>query len=220
MGDSSQLLIFDLDGTLVDSARDIAEAVNILMQNRGRPLLPEPLVISHIGEGLRKLIFGCFPESLENPQELEELERQFIEAYGQCMFNHTKVYDGIVQGLQDWNGQLAIVTNKNERQAHQLIARNELAQFNWRVIYGGDTFPHKKPHPLPLVETLRQVGVSTHQALMIGDGTPDVKAARAAGIRSLAVGYGYSQVEQLKLESPDHLVMTVPEVFEKIRMLF
>lgn len=106
------LLVFDLDGTLIDSARDIANAVNIALLNHGKMPVDYSIVVSHIGEGLRGLLVSFFPEYLENDEMLNKIEQSFLKIYDEEMLKETHLYPGVFDFLNNWQGQMGIITNK------------------------------------------------------------------------------------------------------------
>lgn len=197
-----KLLIFDLDGTLIDSAPDIADAANIYLRSRGKSELPFELIRSHIGEGPRLLIKSFFPEIAHDTQELDKIDHGFLEQYKKQMFNKTRVYDGIHEFLQTWPHKMGIVTNKPIHLTHPILEHLKLSKHPWVDVYGADTFEHKKPHPLPLLKMIEKAQVHPSEALMIGDGTPDMESAKNAGIKSLAIEFGYGSYEKLSPFGP------------------
>ena len=197
-----KLLIFDLDGTLIDSAPDIVAAVNMLMRERGLAPLPEKQIVEAIGGGLRQLVLNLFPEILRDPAAFARLEADVYRTYEAHLIGRTRVYPGVEDFLSGWKGKIAVVTNKHEKLAKEAMAGLGLMKFSWQCIFGGDTFPLRKPDPFPLSEVLRHAGVDRGEALMIGDGYPDMIAARRAGIHSVACAFGYTPRERLAVEQP------------------
>ena len=203
--DRTRLLIFDLDGTLIDSAPDIVSAVNGLMRARGRPELPEAQVKAAIGEGLRTLIEGLFPETQTSAAFLREFEAEFRLHYERHLLERTQVFPGVFDFLERWSGSdggsegraIAIVTNKDERFARICVEGLGLARFPWLRLFGADSLPAKKPDPLPLIEAMRAAGVTPTETVMVGDGLPDMGAALRAGTYSAAAEYGYCELRLL-----------------------
>ena len=194
----AQLLIFDLDGTLVDSAPDIVEAVNALMRERGRSTIDKQIITAAIGEGLHSLMQSVFPEVRSDAKALTVFEHDFQRHYGQHLVDKTVVFPGVENFLAKWPGQLAIVTNKNIAFARQVVTGLGLDRFPWSSISGADSFARKKPDPFPLQEAMRVAGVTPHETLMIGDGIPDMVAARRAGVHSIAIDLGYASPASLR----------------------
>lgn len=194
----SPLLIFDLDGTLIHSAQDITNALNRTLAAYGKPTVPYETVVAHIGEGLLQLLADFFPEERAQTEQALRIRDVFLTDYEEEMYNHTHLYPGVLEFLTRYPGPLGVVTNKNEDPARKLIQHLGLGQIPWIQIYGGDSLPKKKPDPLPLQEMMRLAGRTPQNTFMIGDGTPDMKAALAAGVGAIAVGFGYTRLEILK----------------------
>jgi len=202
------LLIFDLDGTLIDSAEDISSALNKTLHHYGKPTLPHEVIVAHIGEGLRQLIADFFPEHKESsPEQYRHIHQRFLQTYEEEMYNTTKPFPGVMEFLQNYPGPKGIVTNKNHEPAHKIVRHLGLDQIPWVGVFGADTLAERKPHPLPLQEMMKRAGHSTSTTFMIGDGLPDMKAAQAAGIGAIAVEFGYSKLEILQKYDP---VATLP----------
>lgn len=194
-------LVFDLDGTLVDSAKDICTAVNNTLIDLGRDPLDEALITSHIGEGPRKLIeqvYGSGP----NPLTEEVIKEVFFPHYKKVMLETTSVYPGVLDFLESYSGKIAIITNKTESLARITVEHLGLTKFKWVQLFGADTLAEKKPSPLPLKTMMALAGESLDNTIMIGDGTPDMESAQRAGVRSIAIEFGYTQPETLAKYDP------------------
>ncbi len=178
-------VLWDLDGTLVDSAADIAAAVDRTLVRTGRPPLGEPAVRRFIGDGARKLVDRCVEAAGGTPAEGDLAT--FLAEYGAALVVRTAVYAGLEALLAEVRAPMAVVTNKPEAFSHTILARLGLAPF-FPVVIGGDTLPVRKPHPAPLVEALRRLGADA--GVLVGDGPADVGAARAAGMPMIGVGWG------------------------------
>lgn len=192
------LLVFDLDGTLIDSAQDIAEALNHTLKKYGKNPLPYDTIVAHIGEGLRKLLSDFFPEAINNENHQRDLEFEFLQKYEEEMFNRTCVFPGVTEFLKNYSGPIAIITNKNERPAKQILNHLGLDLFPWIDVFGADTLTEKKPSPLPLQTMMKKAGFTPQNTIMIGDGTPDMISAQRAGTGALAIGFGYTDVKILQ----------------------
>lgn len=177
--------MWDLDGTLVDSAGDIAAAVDRTLVRTGRVPLGEPVVRTFIGEGARKLVDRCVQAAGGTPQDTDLAV--FFEEYGQALVVRTRVYDGLRAVLDAVRAPMAIVTNKPEGFSRVIANQLDLTRY-FPVIVGGDTLAVRKPDPAPLVEAMRQLGVD--KAVLVGDGPADVGAARALGVPMIGVGWG------------------------------
>ena len=196
---SGHAVLFDLDGTLVDSACDLHAAMVNLMRTEGRQAPPLEQFRRVVSKGARAMLALSYPD-------LDEVAREdrvpaFLEHYAGTVEDHPGAYDGIVQVLEaiEASGALwGIVTNKPE-----VLARRVVSAMGWdtrtAVLVGGDTLPVKKPDPGTLLHACAKIGVSPAQCVYVGDDERDVLAARAAGIVSVAVAWGYRELH----ESPE-----------------
>ncbi|WP_374001127.1 HAD family hydrolase [Bdellovibrio bacteriovorus] len=196
------LLVFDLDGTLIDSAPDIITAVNRTLANHSKPTLSDATIISHIGEGIKKLIADLFKGDNLEPGDIIGLEMEFLRTYEEEMLNKTRIYPGVESFLTQYQGPIAIITNKNEEPAKVIIDHLGLNRFPWVNIFGADTLEERKPSPLPLRTMMRLAGRLPGNTLMIGDGTPDMLSAQRAGVGSIAIGFGYTATHILEKYEP------------------
>lgn len=199
------LLIFDLDGTLIDSAEDIQVALNRVLQKYGRKQVDLPRLITHIGDGLTKLVNDFFPEYKIDSPENEKMVDEFLNLYrDEHLTQLTKLYPDVFTFLATYEGPKALVTNKNIHPTMQIFKHFGLDKMNWVEIIGGDSLAERKPSALPLLTVMKKIGYTPEQTWMIGDGRPDMKSAIAAGCKKIAVHYGYSKPEELEPFKPDH----------------
>lgn len=210
-GELPKLVLFDLDGTLIDSVPDLAAAVDRMLALRGRPPAGVERVRDWVGNGAAVLVARALAGSIEHAgidsAPAREALRDFLAAYAES-HELTRVYPGVTV-LLDWLAQrripMAVVTNKPERFVGPLLEHKGLGgYFAWLV--GGDTLAQQKPDPAPLRHVLALAGVAPEQALFIGDSRNDVQAARAAGMPVAAVTYGYNHGEPIAGSAPDLLV--------------
>lgn len=192
------LLIFDLDGTIIDSAEDIVQTMNQVTKIHGEAPIPSEVVRSRIGEGLLKLMQDLFPHRTD----WDDLVQEFRKVYVRDGFKHTTIYPGAVEFLTSWQGDLAIVTNKSEAPTHHVLKALGLDQVPWKSIIGGDTLSERKPHPLPILTTLHRLNCPAANAVMIGDAYPDMMSAKAANVEAIAITFGYSKIEELRKHNP------------------
>ena len=178
-------VLWDLDGTLVDSAGDIAGAIDRMLVATGRPALGEARVRTFIGDGARRLVDQCVA-AVGGEASATDLAI-FLAEYHAFPVVHTRMFDGIADVLAAVDAPQAVVTNKPEALTRIILDRLGLAR-HFGAIIGGDTLPTRKPDAAPVRVALQQLGVTT--GLLIGDGPADVGAARAAGIPLLGVGWG------------------------------
>jgi phosphoglycolate phosphatase len=206
-------IIFDLDGTLVDSALDLRNAVNVLLADEGLRQLDIDEVKSMIGDGAAKLVERAVSATGGDLSRLPALVTRFLQIYEANASHHTECYPGVVEmlaGLRGLGFALAVVTNKPHAATIEILEALGLRAY-FDTVIGGDTLPERKPHPAPILAALNCLGVAPESALMIGDNYHDVQAARAAGVRAFAVTYGYSHKPHAELGA-DHLIDTMSEL--------
>lgn len=203
----ARLLVFDLDGTLVDTAPDLVNALNVALEAEQLDPIPLAKARDLIGAGARALIErGLLLNGRSLSQgRIDELLALFLAHYGAHIADHSRPYPGVVDqlmALRDQGWRFAVCTNKIEAYSVQLI--NALRMHHWfEAICGSDTFAFKKPDPRHLTETIRVAGGG--QAIMVGDSNTDVATARAAGIPVIGVSFGYTDVPMKDLK-PDALI--------------
>lgn len=209
-GELPQLVMFDLDGTLIDAVPDLAAAVDQMLAQRGRPAAGVAQVRDWVGNGspilVRRALAGSIDHAAVDDDEAEQALQDFLQAYAGS-HSATNVYPGVndlLQWLRRQGVALAIVTNKPERFVAPLLEEKGLGEFDWLI--GGDTLPVKKPDPAGLLHVMGAAGVSPGQSLFIGDSRSDILAARAAGVKVVAVSYGYNHGRPIAEERPDLLV--------------
>lgn len=192
MSFSFSAALFDLDGTLVDSASDIAEAVNRLLDDEGLPRAPEALIRTWIGEGATALLATALRHA-GSSRPVEELMPRFMVHYGDCLLLQPRLYPSVAETLDALVAMgvpLAVCTNKPEPYAAPLIEHMGIADRFQRVVAAG-TLSERKPHPLPLLHLADALGAPPDRCLMVGDSETDFLAARAAGVPVVLVSYGY-----------------------------
>ena len=185
-------VLFDLDGTLVDSAPDLAGAANELLQEHGRPALPYEYLRPMVGAGARGMVglaFGVKPADAG----YEALKARFLALYAQRLLHSTTIFEGVwplLDRLEQHGLGWGIVTNKAY---HLALAVSEGMGLHPRagVLIGGDSTPYAKPHPEPLLEACRRLQADPATCAYVGDDLRDIQAGRAAGMATLAAGWGY-----------------------------
>jgi phosphoglycolate phosphatase len=188
-----RFLVFDLDGTLVDSRRDLADAANELLESLGAPPLAIEAVAGMVGEGARLLVSRVLAARGVEADVDDALER-FLAVYDRRLANHTRPYPGVVSTLEALasRASLAVLTNKPQRPTDRLLELLDLARFFTRAV-GGDTPLGRKPSAAPLAALCRDAGVDPAETLMVGDTWVDVQTAREAGARACYAEYGFGR---------------------------
>lgn len=185
-------VLFDLDGTLLDSAPDLGFAANQLRIARGMSALPQSDYRSFVGTGARgvlRIALGISPEA----PDFESLKEEFFQAYEHCMGQYSQLFQGVVpliELLERSGLKWGVVTNKSERFTLPILAGMKPLAGAAAVVCG-DTTPHSKPHPEPLLEAARRIQVEAKRCIYVGDDERDMQAAHAAGMQSVAAAYGY-----------------------------
>jgi phosphoglycolate phosphatase len=211
----AQLLVFDLDGTLVDSKEDLANAVNVALESFDLPPLPHPVVYSYVGDGATMLMRRALPP--ERDDLLPELLDRFLSYYRRHLLDTTRAYPGVVGALRKWSGiyRMAVLTNKGMDMTSEILSGLSLDGYFFEV-RGGDSFDTKKPDPEGLIHILREAGVGARETVMVGDSTNDVLAGRAAGTVTCGVTYGLG-AHGFTGHPPDFTVDRFPDLFSRIR---
>jgi phosphoglycolate phosphatase len=201
-----ELLIFDLDGTLIDSRLDLANAVNATRAEMGKPPLEHSLVYSYVGNGAPVLVRKAMgPDAAE--AEVQRALEFFLGYYKDHAVDDTRLYPGVRESLEQLHSagmRLAVLTNKPVRISEAIMNYFDLGPLLFRI-YGGNSFERKKPDPVG-VDTLRaETGISAERTWMVGDSIVDMQTARNAGVKACGVTYGF-QPETLAACPPDLLV--------------
>jgi phosphoglycolate phosphatase len=212
---SIKLVIFDLDGTLIDSRLDLVHSVNAALRHIGRPELPEDVIASYVGDGAPILIQRALGGEVVDEALVRKGLEFFLSYYRAHKLDHTTVYPGVAEALaaiqnsasQSQNGgprKLAVLSNKPVGPSKAIVEALGLGQF-FSQVYGGNSFPTKKPDPEGARRLLEEYGVQPQQAAIIGDSHVDVNTGRNAGMVTVGVTYGFAP-HTLQDEPPDVLV--------------
>jgi phosphoglycolate phosphatase len=191
-----RLIIFDLDGTLVDSSIDITNSLNYSIEPYGFQKLTVEKTISLVGEGLTKLVEKLLGEA--GKDILPEVLKRFIDHYSAHLTDYTRAYPGVketLEGLSEY--KKAVISNKREFLSRRLLEELGLAVY-FDSILGSDSAGEKKPSPKPLLKVMEILSFRPEETLIVGDSNFDIEAGKAAGIKTIAVSYGYKKIGMLK----------------------
>ncbi len=216
-----KLIIFDLDGTLIDSVPDLAAAVNHMLTELGYRAYDEHLIRLWVGNGAQTLVKRALSGSVSIDETIDETHFMqalniFLTHYSKNLALHTKAYENVVttlQQLQKRGYRLAIVTNKPVEFVSPILEALSLQQY-FEYFIGGDSLPERKPHPMPLLHVCEKLGTTVDEAVMIGDSKNDLLAANAAHMQSIGVTYGYNYDEEISVYDPDIIVDDFAELLK------
>ena len=210
-------VIFDLDGTLIDSAPDLTEALNRVLIGQGLPGVTAAAVRHMVGDGAVRMIergFAAAGHAFDGDLP-ESLRQAFLDHYGDCLTDSTVVFEGVVAALEALAGEglrLGICTNKPLAMTETILTHLDLARFFTSVL-GGDSLSVRKPDPAHLLATIAGAGGDVATTAMVGDSLTDVAAARAAGVPVVAVSFGYTRIAPAELGADaviDHFDDLIP----------
>jgi len=212
-----EMILIDVDGTLVDSVPDLAYCVDEMMKQLNLPVRGIDSVRNWVGNGVDRLIERALLNQLEgeaDPEVFQKARPIFLDLYARNVSARSVLYNGVREGIDYLRNQgyaLGCVTNKAEQFTLPLL--KDLGLYNdFGIIICGDTLPKKKPDPYPLLHAAEHFGVQPDQALMIGDSISDVKAARAAGFQIVCMSYGYNHGEDIRNYHPDLVIDAMTEL--------
>ncbi len=213
-----QLLIFDLDGTLINSALDLAKSVNYMLAELGREMFDEEVIHGWVGNGALMLVSRALSGSREPKRDLDEKYVQkaldiFLEHYATHLCCKTQPYPYVAQTLKELQQRyrLAIVTNKPFRFVEPILRGLELDGL-FEMILGGDSLPRKKPDPMPLLHLCNTLDIPVKASVMVGDSKNDILAANACGMDSVGVTYGYNYGEDIGEHNPTVIINNFKEL--------
>ncbi len=205
------LIIFDLDGTLVDSRKDIAGAVNFTLQAVNLPTLPEETIYGYVGNGVSRLIADA--TAGQDAAVREKAVKTFENYYLAHLTDHTGLYPGMDKVLERYHDKRkAVVTNKRGKFTRKIMENLGVANRFELLISADETGGHLKPDPDMIYRALAELNVPAKETLVIGDMMNDIYAARAAGVAICAVGYGFGLPQSLKEAKPDFYADTVDDL--------
>ena len=203
-------VIFDLDGTLIDSSRDIAWAVNKTLRDIGFGELSYDVIKSYIGWGVKMLLEQAIPKERHNV--LDQTREIFLEHYGKHLLIDTHLYSGVKDILEYFkHKKLAIVTNKPIGLTEKILDGLSISKYFQKVI-GGDNVQNKKPHPQAVEVILKDLSVKPENAVFVGDSKIDIEAGKNAGIAACGAVYGFRGREELVNAGADFLIENIEEL--------
>ena len=214
MADGLAAVLFDLDGTLADTAPDMARTVNLMRERRGLAPVAEAQVRPHVSSGARGMLRSAFAIGTDHP-DYAAMREEFLAIYVDNLCIDTRLFpgmEGLLDAIEAGGLKWGVVTNKFERMAHPVMAGLGLAG-RAGVVVGGDTCPRAKPYPDSLLHAAALLGVEPARTLYVGDDERDVQAARAAGMPVIVAGYGYlGEDRPPDLWGADAIMQSVPEI--------
>ncbi|MDP7422644.1 MAG: HAD-IA family hydrolase [bacterium] len=207
-----ELILFDLDGTMVNTSRDLTDSLNFALSQLGFPQLTCDQVISLVGHGVKETVFKGLPA--DNRQMLEDAYPLFLEHYSEHCADKTFLYPDIEKVLEHFRDKkLAVTTNKRSLLSEKILCRHGILD-RFEAVLGPDRVENKKPHPDHLRAALKITESSAAKTVLIGDSLADVEAAQAAGIAVCAVTYGYTARDVLAQGRPDYLIDCASELID------
>jgi phosphoglycolate phosphatase len=208
-----KLLIFDLDGTLIDSRRDLVNSVNAALRSLGRDELPSDEIAAMVGDGAPTLVRRALGDTVDEVLLKRGLEF-FLSYYREHKLDYTRLYDGIPEALETLRGAngtrrvMSVLTNKPVNPSRAIVQALGIAE-KFVSVYGGNSFETKKPDPLGINTILAETGVSADEAVMIGDSAVDILTGRAAGTWTCGVSYGFAP--HTLVETPGDITFDSPQ---------
>jgi phosphoglycolate phosphatase len=214
-------IMIDLDGTLLDTAGDLAIAANIMLRELGAAELPLATIQSYIGKGILNLVRRCLANSFNNEPDPDTLAQAMViyeQEYAKKLCVTTRPYPRVIDGLivmKEAGFQLACVTNKSEAFTLPLLRATKLLNY-FDIVLSGDSLPKKKPDPMPLHHACKFFGILPNEMLLIGDSVNDTEAARAAGSYVFCVPYGYNEGRDAHELDCDRVI---PSIYEAVHLI-
>lgn len=212
---SIELIIFDLDGTIVDTCEDITNALNFCLENYGITIFTKNEVKKMIGEGVRNFIKKVLEQRDLSKGLMEELLDCFVNYYSEHISDFTRPYTGVAETLNNLRGiKKAVISNKLTNLSMKTLSNLGLINY-FNFVAGNDFFPEQKPSPLPILKTLEKFNTSKENALIVGDSILDITAGKLAGVKTVAVTYGYG--DKVLLKDADFIIDRFEDLLKIIR---
>ena len=221
--ENKELILFDFDGTLIDSVPDLVSAINEMQAALGRESFAEDVVRSWVGNGAHTLVKRALSASVNIDESIdtvffEKALHIFLSAYKEHACVKTCTYPNVhttLQKLKEYGYKMAIVTNKPHTFVAPILKGLKLEEY-FSLYLGGDSLEKKKPHPEPLLHICKELGVDVLNAVMVGDSKNDILAANAANMQSIAVSYGYNYGEDISLHNPTMVVDDFADILKSL----
>ena len=210
-----RLIIYDLDGTLVDTKQDIAEAANYMLGQMGRPTLPTDTICRYVGRGLHELMKGCMGS--DDPRDVERGTALFRAFYATHLLDHSRLYPHAIDLLQHFQSRAqAVITNKPDPYTHHILQGLGIADYFFSIIAGDAGYP-KKPDPTSVQVLIGQATANPLATVLVGDSPIDIQAGRNAGVLTVGVAQGFAEDDELTAARPDVLVRNFQELLALAR---
>ena len=216
MKNKIKLIIFDLDGTLINSLKDITNALNYSLQQLHIHKFTPNQIKELIGGGVTKLIEKSLRKIDINNYEVRIPAKKFKEYYSEHCIDNTRLYPYVIQTLKKLKKyKKAVVSNKPEIFCKKILKELNISEY-FDIIVGGDTTKRKKPDPEPIIYVLNKLGIKREETVIVGDGETDIEAGKKAKIKTIAVSYGFRKKEQLK--EADYLIDEIKEILKILKI--
>lgn len=210
-----QLILYDLDGTLVDTREDIARAANHMRAEMGMGPLPRETICGFVGLGLRQLVQGCL--ETEDPRQIEQGTQFYRAHYTEHLLDHTALYPSVQEVLDHFRERSqAVVTNKPNPYSREILEALGVAGYFMEILAGNSDYP-KKPAPAGILAIMDRAGAAPEQTLLVGDSPIDVETGARAGVATVGVAQGFSPREELAASGPDEMVENFSQLLELAR---
>jgi phosphoglycolate phosphatase len=205
-----KLIIFDLDGTLVDTSIDITNALNYALKPYGLKDLTVDDTVKMVGEGITRLIEKLLGD--KKIQEKDDVIKKFLDYYSEHLIDYSSVYPRVRETIEKLGGyKRAVISNKREYLSTELLGKLDLLKY-FNLVIGSDTTPEKKPSAVPVIHAVTKLGVGLQESIMVGDSNYDIEAGKKAGVKTVAVTYGYR--ERQYLMDADYMIDSIEELLE------
>lgn len=216
-GIAADLIIFDLDGTLIDSSQDIAWCANRTLASLGYAERDPAEIVGHIGWGVKPLLEKLMPG--QAPERIAEARLKFLDFYREHLVVETTLYPGVVDILDHFTRdgkKMAIVTNKPEGLATSILDMMGLKGY-FNLVLGGDSLPNRKPHPEPIEKAIKDLSAAPERTIVVGDSPVDCEAAKSAGAHAIGAAYGFRGKDELEAAGCDIIINDFPALKSAIR---